>query len=123
MVERVKRPGKRCPSKKEQEVATGILGKSQAPEHVIRVLERHCELVGASPGELSDGSGLLLTYLLFPEDLVPLDPPRGLLAQDPPFLLDVPAAQAALDYLRTTGRFCRHPDDMSFVKWEGHLYS
>ena len=74
MVEQVKRPGKCCPSKKEQEAATGILGKSQAPEHVTGVLERHCELVGASL-ELSDGSGLLLTYLLFPEDLVPLHPP------------------------------------------------
>lgn len=37
--------------------------------------------------------------LLFPEDLVSPDPPSCLLAQDPPFLLAVPSAQAPLDHL------------------------
>lgn len=61
--------------------------------------------------EFSEGSGFLLTYLLFLEDLVPLGPPGCLLVQDPPLLLEVPAAQVPLDYLRMTGWFCRHPGD------------
>lgn len=69
--------------------------------------------------ELSEGSGFLLTYLLFLEDLVLLGPPGRLLVQDPPLLLGVPAAQAPLDYLRTTERFCRHPGDIQVsLTWE-----
>lgn len=56
------------------------------------------------------GQDSSLTYLLFPEDLVSLDTPWGLLVQGPLFLLDVPLAQASLYHLRMTGRFCRHPD-------------
>lgn len=57
------------------------------------------------------GSGFLSTHLLFLGVLVPLDLPPCLLAQDPPFLLEVPAAQVPLDYLRMRRRFCRHPDE------------
>lgn len=51
------------------------VGKSQDQEQcVTQVLERHCEL--APMGWVrSDGSSFLLTYLLFLEDQVSLDPP------------------------------------------------
>ena len=61
---------------------------------------------------LPSGVRLLPTYLLFPGALVSLDLPSCLLARDPPFLLEVPAAQAPLDYLRTRGRFCRRPGEI-----------
>lgn len=78
----------------------------------LQVLERCYEsaLIGL---DLSDGLGIFLTYLLFLEVLVALDPPGDLWAQALPCLLDGPCAQASPDHLRTTGKLCRHPDDAS----------
>ena len=118
LVEPVRRPGQCCLSKKEKEVSMGILGKG-GPQSMSLGYERGTlNLWEHHWLELSEGSGFLPTYLLFLEDLVPLGPPRCLLVQDPPLLLGVPAAQAPLDYLRTTGRFCRHPPHFSTLAWK-----
>lgn len=85
-------------------------GRAMAQTSVTQVLEEHQEFAPHGLG-FSDGSGFLLTYLLSPEDLVAQDARWGRLVQDPPFLLEVPLAQASLDDLRMTGRFCRCPDD------------
>lgn len=86
-----------------------LLGKDRDQEQCHLVLESHyaCALMAWI---FLIGQDSPWTYLLFPEDLVSLDTPWGLLVQGPPFLLDVPLTQASLDHLRKTGRFFRHPD-------------
>lgn len=139
----------KCPQKWEGSTITLVEGRSRDWMSVAWSLERErlgkCEWASVGKSheqvqcqwvqercyefafiglQLSDGSGFLLTHLLFPEDLVSLDPPWGLLAQDPPSLLDVLPAQAPLDYLRMTEEVLQAPRwYMSHINWEGHLSS